>query len=110
MVKTEANIKRIVQQFVDALKPKVRVQKVILYGSYAHGNPQEWSDIDIAVISDDFKRMSQSKRIELLAKAHMTSDSSIEPIAYTLEEYNNASHLTFLGEIKRTSKVIYEAK
>ena len=109
MVKTEADIKQIVQQFVEALKPKVRVQKVILYGSYAHGNPHEWSDIDIVVISDDFKRMSQSKRIELLAKAHLVSDSSIEPVAYTLEEYENAHRLTFLGEIKRTGKVIYEA-
>ena len=109
MAKTEVDIQHIIGQFVSELQKHIRVQKVILYGSYAHGNQGEWSDIDLAIISDDFKRMKQVKRAELLALAHMNSDAAIEPIGYTLEEYKNASHLTFLGEIKRTGKVIYEA-
>ncbi len=109
MVKTEVDIRHIVEQFIFELQKHVRVQKVILYGSYAHGNQREWSDIDIVIISDDFKRMKQVKRAELLALAHMNSDAAIEPIGYTLEEYKNASHLTFLGEIKRTGRLIYEA-
>lgn len=110
MAKAEADIKRIVEDFVRHLPPSIRVQKVVLYGSHARGNPHEWSDIDIAVISDDFKGLPPFKRAEVLAMAHLKSDPALAPIAYTLEEYHNASHLTFLGEIKRTSIVIYEAQ
>lgn len=97
------------EDFVRHFPPSIRVQKVVLYGSHARGNPHEWSDIDVAVISDDFKGMPQFQRAEVLALAHIKSDPALAPIAYTLEEYHSASHLTFLGEIKRVGKVIYEA-
>ena len=32
----------------------IHIDKIILFGSYARGNANEYSDIDIAVISDDF--------------------------------------------------------
>lgn len=110
MAKAEPDIKRIVEEFVKHLQGFLRVQKVVLYGSHARGNPHEWSDIDIAVISDDFKGMPPFKRAEVLAMAHLKSDPALAPIAYTLAEYEHASHLTFLGEIKRTGIVIYEAE
>jgi predicted nucleotidyltransferase len=33
----------------------ITVDKIVLYGSYAKGTPQPHSDIDLAVISPDFK-------------------------------------------------------
>lgn len=110
MVTTKTNIERIVKGFVARLEPEVHVKKVILYGSYADGRADEWSDIDIAVISDDFKKMDPFKQAEFLALRKKGCDSRLEPLAFTLKEYKTASHLTFLGEIKRTGKVIYEAK
>ncbi|HEX77383.1 MAG TPA: nucleotidyltransferase domain-containing protein [Dehalococcoidia bacterium] len=109
MVTTEADLKAIIRKFVDTLKP-VRVHKVILFGSYASGSPDEWSDIDIAVISDDFKRLGHNRTIRLLARAHRRCNASLEPLAFTLEEYERADHLSFLGQIKRQGKVIYEAE
>ena len=32
----------------------VNLKKVILYGSFAKGLQHEWSDIDVALIADDF--------------------------------------------------------
>ena len=110
MVTTKIDIKRTVKEFVAKLEPEVSVKKVILYGSYAHGRADEWSDIDIAVISDDFKKINPFKQAEFLALRKKGCDPRLEPLAFTLKEYKTASHLTFLGEIKRTGKVIYEAK
>lgn len=110
MVTAKIDIKRIIKEFVARLEPEVRVKKVILYGSYAGGRPDEWSDLDIAVISDDFKKMNPFKQAEFLALRKKGCDSRLEPIAFTLKEYETASHLTFLGEIKRTGKVIFEAE
>ena len=110
MARTALNIKRIVKQYVDQLQPEIRVDKVILFGSHARGTAHEWSDIDIAIISNDFKKMKPIERIEFLAVRRIGCDSALSPLAYTLDAYENASHLDFLGEIKRTGKVVYEAK
>ncbi len=36
---------------------KLHLRKVILFGSYAYGDPRKRSDIDIAVISPDFSNL-----------------------------------------------------
>ncbi len=42
--------------YLDELsKNNIKVRKAILFGSYAKGNYNEWSDIDIAVVSDSFE-------------------------------------------------------
>jgi uncharacterized protein len=110
MVEAKTDIKRIIKNYIRHLESDIKVQKVILFGSHARGQTREWSDIDLAVVSDDLKGLDQLHRIELLSPARRGCDTSLEPLGYTLEEYENASHLTFLGEIKRTGKVIYETK
>jgi hypothetical protein len=34
--------------------------------------------------------------------------TEIEALGYTIDEYKNATKLDFLGEIKKTGKVVYE--
>lgn len=110
MAKTAVDIERTVRQLVAQLEPEVRVDLVILFGSHARGTAHEWSDIDIAVISNDFKKLKPLQRIEFLALRRKGCDPALSPLPYTLEQYENASHLDFLGEIKRTGKVVYEAE
>ena len=43
------------------------VEKVILFGSYAHGNPTEDSDVDLLVIMP-FKGRSCRKAVEILCR------------------------------------------
>lgn len=33
----------------------VKLEKVLLYGSYAKNNQHEWSDIDVALVADEFE-------------------------------------------------------
>ena len=35
-------------------KAGVNLRKVILFGSFANGTQHEWSDIDVALVADDF--------------------------------------------------------
>ena len=70
----------------------------------------EWSDIDIAVVSRDFAGKNRLEIQELLAEKHIGCSSYLEPVGYGLEEYETAHRLTFLGEIKRTGTVVYEAE
>jgi hypothetical protein len=40
--------------------------------------------------------------------AYYADAVEVEALGYTKDEYRNATKLDFLGEIKRTGKVIYE--
>ena len=39
----------LVKKYTDVLLKYFNVKKVVLYGSYARGDQNEWSDIDVAV-------------------------------------------------------------
>jgi len=108
MVRTKDQIRAAVKEFVRALEPKVRVEQVILYGSYAKGNAREESDIDIAVLSEDFGRMSELEVIQTLAHQRIYCDSLLMPVGYTPARFNDPDN-SFAREIARTGKVIYRA-
>ncbi len=103
-------IKTIIKSLVNDLEAQeIRVEKVILFGSYAHGTPREFSDIDIAVISPSFANKNIFKIQEDLARILSKYLSRVEPIGYSPDQFNQPDSTTFLGEIKRTGKIIYSA-
>jgi predicted nucleotidyltransferase len=40
----------------------VNLRKVILYGSFAKGTQHEWSDIDVALVADEFEGLPTDHR------------------------------------------------
>jgi predicted nucleotidyltransferase len=68
----------------------VHACRIILFGSYAKGLQHDGSDIDIAVISDDFKGMDYWKRIDVLSKAIYEVFEPIEAVAFTSEDWENS--------------------
>lgn len=55
MVRLPAEVKRTIDNYLAALnKNNIPIKEAFLFGSYAKGNPREWSDIDIALVSDIF--------------------------------------------------------
>ncbi|MDR4507422.1 MAG: nucleotidyltransferase domain-containing protein [Candidatus Brocadiaceae bacterium] len=87
------------------------MKRVILFGSYAYGRPTKASDIDIAVISDKFKRMDDIKRIMLLSDyaRRVKSPVDINPIGFTEEELKKADYFDIAGEINEKGIVVYDA-
>ena len=56
-------VKTIISTYLNALQNNhIPVNQIILFGSYAKGNRKEWSDIDIALVSDIF----EGKRLILI--------------------------------------------
>ena len=101
MVKSASEIKTILRRYKSELgKDRVRVTKMLLYGSYARGKARSYSDIDIVVISPDLKRFSPLKRQEYLAVKTMCVDAPLEVIGYTPEEFRKSSN-TIFGQILR---------
>jgi predicted nucleotidyltransferase len=109
MAKRRTKASVTIERFTDLLKNEIELEKVILFGSRARGKQKRWSDIDLAVISDFFRTMDFHERLVFLGMlAWQAKATEIEALGYTVDEYRNATRLDFLGEIKRTGKVIYE--
>lgn len=54
MLTKKAAIKK-VENFVKEVKASgIHVRRAVLFGSYAHGKPHKWSDIDLALVADEF--------------------------------------------------------
>jgi predicted nucleotidyltransferase len=57
----------------------IKVDQVILFGSYATGWSRKGSDIDVAVVSEDFRGMNLLKRLETIGLA-LAKARIMEPI------------------------------
>jgi len=49
-------VKTIISEIVEKLKREYKPQRIILFGSYAYGNPTEDSDIDLLILKNTDKR------------------------------------------------------
>ena len=74
----------------------ISVDKIILYGSYARGNYYEGSDIDVLVVSKDFKNKDFWERIDIIVNALMLEPSYIEAYPMTPEEFENGDSMIAL--------------
>lgn len=109
MVKNENQIKKIIRGVVANLKHKgIRVNRLILYGSYANAKPKADSDIDIAVISSTFDNKNLLKRQELLGEAIFGLGEPIEAIGYSYKEFLKRPRFSFLFDIASNGKTVYQ--
>jgi len=92
---------------IEHLQKKVQIDQAVLFGSHARGEADEWSDVDLAVISPDFARMSHQKVMDLLVEVALTVDPSIEIRPYTPKDLKEARPTNFLGYILGEGKLVY---
>ena len=59
----------------------VAVERMIVFGSYAKGTPNKWSDLDVCVVSPQFGKHPFDEGV-LLARYAMRIDEFIEPHPY----------------------------
>ncbi|UCE08347.1 MAG: nucleotidyltransferase domain-containing protein [bacterium] len=107
MVKGIDEITALVFRYIENLKGRLRIEKVILFGSYVEGRANEHSDIDLAIISPDVNDHNLIACLQLLTRA-IPRHIDIEPLAFSTHEYDSASPVELLGDIKRRGKVIYD--
>lgn len=92
---------RIIKKFVKALKKEgIAIERVILYGSYAKGNPHPDSDIDVAVVSKNFGEDRVEEGINLFRIAGKI-DPRIEPLPISSDSNKKDLWVPLIYEIRR---------
>ncbi len=60
---TKKNLMKYISEYIsECNRLGLQLKRVILFGSYAHNTAHKWSDIDLALVSDDFTGMRLDDR------------------------------------------------
>lgn len=94
-----------IRRFAQLLKKeKISLDQFILFGSYVHGQPKKYSDIDLCVVSPLFGKDPIKERVKLGLLADKV-DWRIEPHPYHPKDLAIEED-PFAYEIKRTGIAI----
>jgi predicted nucleotidyltransferase len=87
MAKVPDKIIELIKQFIEeAHKDNINISRTVLFGSYAKGTFNEFSDIDIAVVSEDFEgnRFYDNRKIR---NSKLKTSIDLEPHTYRPEQF-----------------------
>ena len=82
-------VRKIAKKYAEKLKQEnFPFSAIYLFGSYVKGKPTEFSDIDIAVVSDKLKKDWNANE-EKLWEYTIDVNSKIEPIGFTVADFQS---------------------
>ncbi|ODS36622.1 hypothetical protein BEH94_11570 [Candidatus Altiarchaeales archaeon WOR_SM1_SCG] len=107
--KNKPGHKQIIQRIVEKIKNNYNPEKIILFGSYAWGNPTKDSDIDLFIVKDTDEKPGdrQISVREILDEENALF--ALEPLIYTPEETEKRLKLGdgFIKKIFDKGVVVY---
>jgi len=98
----QAAVREIAAQYADEVRKELNPNAIILFGSYVNGTPHEWSDIDIAIIINDFQG-NWLETASMLCGLSWKVSLDIEP--HLLDETCDRSG--FVAHVIKTGEMIY---
>lgn len=99
-IRTKNEAKKIVEKYAKELRiNKFPFEAIYLFGSFARNKVHKWSDVDVAVISDELKT-NWDKKEDLLWHIRRKVNSRIEPIGFTVKDFQDEND-PMVYEIKK---------
>ncbi len=101
------NVNIEIQKFIDEIKKILgeRLKKVILYGSYARGDYNKKSDVDIMILTDlSFEEIEdyRDKISDIAYDIELNTGIILSPVIKNIEKYN--SRINFVPFYKNVEK------
>ncbi|GAH89905.1 unnamed protein product [marine sediment metagenome] len=87
------------RELANLLKSEHKVNKVYLYGSFARGDFNEGSDIDLIIVGE-----FQGKMPQRIKKIFDLTSLPVEPLVYTEAEFEQMKQRPFLKQVLATAK------
>jgi len=105
----EKAVIEIIKRYLAALPSLgIHARCAVLFGSFARGGGDEYSDIDLVVIAPELDNSRQITLVKALWQATISADSRIEPIPCGEKEWENDQSRPIL-EIARQEGVVIAA-
>ena len=101
-------IKNLIVELLE--KKKVSINKIVLFGSYLKSSFNKDSDIDIIIVSNDFRGKDIFERVELLSGIHRefvkTIKRPLDILYYSDEEWDEGRSL-IINSAKINGELIF---
>lgn len=110
MAKISPVVVKKLKHYIDDISGVCRIDRVVLFGSYAKGKQVKDSDIDIAVFSKDINDLNRREYMSLFLKHILKYRLDIQPVAFSLKDYDSDSEDFITMEIKKKGKLIYSER
>jgi len=96
-----------IEEFKQIVVEKLKPHAIILYGSFARGDFNEGSDVDIVVVADF--RDPFLDRIRLLLDLNDKIRLPLEPVGYTIDEFSKMflEENGFILEVVEKGRILY---
>ena len=106
----DARLKDIILTLVEKIKEGYQPEKIILYGSFAYGNPDRDSDIDLLIVKDTNARpIDRRITVRRMVSGNKNKGYPFSSIVVTPEELKKRLEIgdQFLEEIVSKGEVLY---
>jgi len=109
MVKREIiKVKKILIELLE--ERGINTKKIVVFGSYAKGEEKKDSDIDIIIVSKDFRNKNIFERVEITRGIHRKLVEEVmkpfDVIYYSDEEWERG-HSLIINAAKEDGEVVY---
>lgn len=106
------NVNDEIQEFVKAIQKLlgIRLKKVILYGSYARGDYNKQSDVDIMILTDlSFEEIEnyRDKISDIAYDIELKTGIILSPVIKNIEKYNSkVNYIPFYKNVEKEGVVL----
>lgn len=103
--------KKTINNYMETLQTDIEISGVLLFGSFAYGKPTKHSDVDLVIISPNFRKKNWGDRITWLNNKRWGVATSIamDIIGYTPEEFAHIEdESAIMAYAKKHGKWLYK--
>lgn len=110
MAKINPIVVKKIKKYIADISSICPIDKAVLFGSYAKGTQVEDSDIDIAVFSREIDDSNRHKYMSLFLKHILKYKLDIQPVAFSLKDYDSQLDKFITDEIKKKGTVVFSKR
>jgi predicted nucleotidyltransferase len=103
-------LERVLAAIARAIVRRLAPERILLFGSFARGDQNRTSDVDLVVIAATALPFCDRIGEVLVACADAASPAPVEPLVYTPEEWARmlAEGRSFAQHVEREARVLYD--